>query len=84
VNLLTLAPLTICALIAIPHAVRERPEVARICIPPIVMVVAIVMVLWVPGPRKFLGPIIAVYGLLTGYLFTEHPLTEPIRRIVSE
>jgi len=82
-NLVTLAPLTVGALLTIPHVVREETEIAKICIPPLVMVLCIVMVLWVPGPRKFLGPIIAVYGLLTGYLLTEHPLTEPIRRQLS-
>jgi 4-amino-4-deoxy-L-arabinose transferase-like glycosyltransferase len=78
-NLLTLAPLTVCAVVAIPHVIREETEIAKICLPPLAMTLLIVMLLWVPGPRKFLGPIIAIYGLLTGYLLTEHPLTQPLR-----
>jgi len=84
VNLVTLAPLTLGGLLAIPHVIRHEKRIAKLCLPPLVMVLLIVMALWVPGPRKFLGPIIAVYGLLTGYLLTEHPYMEPLRSYLRD
>jgi len=83
INLLTVAPLTAAAVISLPTIVRRRPDIATVCVPPIAMTLLVVMLIFVPGPRKYLGPVIAVYGILAGYLVTEHPLFAPARERLS-
>lgn len=75
-SMITLFPLTLGGLVGSYKVFRKDKVLFRMWVTPIVMIVLTALLLWVAGSRNFLGPAVACFSLLTGYL-----VPKEIRRV---
>lgn len=70
-SLVTLLPLILGGLVGSYSVFREERVLFKLWVTPVVMIVLTAMLLWVAGSRNFLGPAVASFALLSGYLVSD-------------
>jgi len=67
-SMVTLFPLIVGGIVGSYVVARRDRTLFKLWVTPIIMIVLTAMITWVAGSRNFLGPAVACFSLLTGYL----------------